>query len=112
LPIGALGRVYLLYPDPWPKARHHKRRFVNAATLAPLALRMAPGAELRLATDIPDYAEHAVAGAAETGLFEPLVASDPDWKHPWSGWRSTRYEAKALREGRQPHYLIWRRNDG
>jgi tRNA (guanine-N7-)-methyltransferase len=109
LPQGVLGRVYLLYPDPWPKARHYKRRFVNPETLAPLALRMESGAELRLATDILDYAEHAVMAAAETGLLAPVVTAEPDWARPWSGWESTRYEAKALREGRRPHYLVWRR---
>jgi tRNA (guanine-N7-)-methyltransferase len=109
LPPGILGRVYLLYPDPWPKARHHKRRFASAGALAPLARAMAAGAELRLATDIPDYAEHAVAGAAETGAFEPMVTGPPDWHAPWGGWTGTRYEAKALSEGRVPHYLVWRR---
>jgi tRNA (guanine-N7-)-methyltransferase len=109
LQAGTLGRVYLLYPDPWPKARHHKRRYASAESLVPLAHAMAGGAELRLATDIADYAEHAVAAAAETRLFEPVVASEPGWREPWEGWVRTRYEAKALREGRLPHYLIWRR---
>jgi tRNA (guanine-N7-)-methyltransferase len=109
LPPGTLGRVYLLYPDPWPKARHHKRRLASPGTLAKLARAMAPGAELRLATDIPDYAEHAVAAAAAAGCLEPVVAAAPAWHAPWPGWAGTRYEAKALREGRVPHYLVWRR---
>jgi tRNA (guanine-N7-)-methyltransferase len=109
LPEAILGRVYLLYPDPWPKARHHKRRLAEPDTLTELARAMAPGAELRLATDIPDYAEHAVAAAAETGRFEPVVTGPPAWHAPWPGWHSTRYEAKARREGRVPHYLVWRR---
>lgn len=109
LPHEVLARVYLLYPDPWPKTRHHKRRFVNSETLGPVALRMAPGAELRLATDIPEYAEHALQGAEETGLLEPLVASGPKWDRPWPDWKGTRYEHKALREGRKPRYLVWRR---
>ncbi len=109
LATGTLGRVYLLYPDPWPKARHHKRRFASSGTLAELARVMAPGAELRLATDIPDYAEHAVAAAAEAGCFEPVVTGAPAWHAAWPGWPGTRYETKALREGRVPHYLVWRR---
>jgi tRNA (guanine-N7-)-methyltransferase len=109
LPEGALGRVYLLYPDPWPKARHLKRRFMNAAGLAPLARAMESGAELRLATDIADYAEHAVVEAEASGAFEPVTVAEPAWRRPWGGWSGTRYEAKALREGRAPHYLVWRR---
>lgn len=109
LPEASLGRVYLLYPDPWPKARHHKRRLAGAETLAALARRMAPGAELRLATDIADYADHAIKGAAATGLLEPVTITVPERFRPWPGWHPTRYEAKALREGRRPGYLVWRR---
>jgi tRNA (guanine-N7-)-methyltransferase len=104
-----LGRVYLLYPDPWPKPRHRKRRFLSGGNLAALARAMAPGAELLLATDIADYALHAAAETARVAAFEPLVSAAPDWHQPWSGWTGTRYEAKALRAGRRPHYLIWRR---
>jgi tRNA (guanine-N7-)-methyltransferase len=109
LPPACLGRVFLLYPDPWPKARHVKRRFASEANLAALARVMRPGAELRLATDIPAYAEHAVAAAAEVPELEALVAGPPGWHAPWAGWPGTRYEAKALRAGRTPHYLVWRR---
>jgi tRNA (guanine-N7-)-methyltransferase len=109
LPEGALGRVFLLYPDPWPKTRHHKRRYANPENLAPLARAMRGGAELRLATDIADYADHAVAAVAETGCFEPVTIDEPARAEAWEGWPGTRYEAKALREGRRPHYLVWRR---
>jgi tRNA (guanine-N7-)-methyltransferase len=109
LPEGALDRVYLLYPDPWPKPRHHKRRLASADTLRVLARAMTPGAELRLATDIPEYAAHAAAAAAQSGRFEPVVTAAPGWARPWPGWVQTRYETKALREGRRPHYLVWRR---
>jgi tRNA (guanine-N7-)-methyltransferase len=109
LPDGALGRVYLLYPDPWPKARHHKRRFASAGPLGDLARAMRPGAELRLATDIADYAEHAVAAAAAGPALAPVVAGAPDCWQPWAGWRGTRYEAKAVSAGRRPHYLVFRR---
>jgi tRNA (guanine-N7-)-methyltransferase len=106
LPAGLLGRVFLLYPDPWPKARHHRRRFMNPENLALLGPAMAPGAELRLATDIPDYAEHAAAAVAASADFEPLPG-DPAL--PWPGWPGTRYEAKALKAGRRPLYLTFRR---
>jgi tRNA (guanine-N7-)-methyltransferase len=104
LPAGALDRVFLLYPDPWPKARHHRRRFMRSENLALLRPAMAPGAELRLATDIPDYAEHALAAAADAGGFEPRGA---DRRQGWPDWPGTRYEVKALRAGRRPHYLTF-----
>jgi tRNA (guanine-N7-)-methyltransferase len=100
LPAGSLDRVFLLYPDPWPKARHHRRRFMNPDNLGLLRPAMTPGAELRVATDIPDYAEHALeAVAAADGFRVEVLAS------PWPDWPGTRYEAKALRAGRRPHYL-------
>jgi tRNA (guanine-N7-)-methyltransferase len=106
LPQGGLGRVYLLYPDPWPKRRHADRRFVNHRNLDPLAPLMAPGAELRIATDVPEYVEHARAILAERADFR-LIDIDP--RTPWQGWPGTRYEAKALREGRTPTYLRYER---
>jgi tRNA (guanine-N7-)-methyltransferase len=109
LPDGALARVFLLYPDPWPKARHHRRRFVSEENLAMLARAMARGAELRLATDIPDYVEHALA-AVEAAEGWSVVAPEADRGVPWPEWPGTRYEAKAVREGRRPHYLTFRRD--
>ena len=108
LPEAALARVSLLYPDPWPKTRHRARRFMNAENLAALARTTPPGAELRLATDIADYARHALSEAAAAPGFA-VVGGPDDWATPWPGWRTTRYEAKALREGRRPQYLIFRR---
>jgi tRNA (guanine-N7-)-methyltransferase len=104
LPAGSLARVYLNYPDPWPKARHHRRRFVTPGYLLPLARAMAPGAELRLATDIADYARQAREEVPQAGF-----AAVADSGAPWDGWLSTRYEQKALREGRVPQYLVFRR---
>ncbi|MGF1502395.1 MAG: tRNA (guanosine(46)-N7)-methyltransferase TrmB [Paracoccaceae bacterium] len=109
LPAGAIARVYLLYPDPWPKKRHWKRRFVNAGNLDALARVMAPGAELRVATDIEDYVRHSLEAVAVHGRFRWTAERPRDWREPWPGWPSTRYEQKALREGRRPHYLIFRR---
>ncbi|MBD3765884.1 MAG: tRNA (guanosine(46)-N7)-methyltransferase TrmB [Rhodobacterales bacterium] len=104
LPVGALAKVFLNYPDPWPKARHHRRRFVTPGYLGPLARAMAPGAEFRLATDIADYARQAREEVPQAG-FAPVSDSGT----PWEDWIRTRYEAKALREGRVPEYLTWRR---
>ena len=105
IPEGALGRVYLLYPDPWPKKKHHRRRFVNAENLAALARGMRAGAELRIATDIGDYVRHSLEAIEASPDFEWTGESPADWRSPWAGWPGTRYEAKALREGRRPHYL-------
>lgn len=103
LPEGALARIFLLYPDPWPKTRHHKRRFMSPENLAALGRAAAAGAELRLATDIADYARHALA-AAEGSLWRWRAG---DLRRPWPDWPSTRYEAKALRAGRDPQYLTF-----
>jgi tRNA (guanine-N7-)-methyltransferase len=111
LPTGSIGRVFLLYPDPWPKARHHKRRFVNPGPLDQLARIMAPGAELRIATDIEDYVRHALERMARDPRFAWTAERPDDWRAPWPGWTATRYEAKALREGRRPHYLTFRRTE-
>lgn len=105
----SLSRVFLLYPDPWPKKRHHRRRFVTAEHLEPLARLMKPGAELRVATDIPDYVRQTLEQVPRHG-FEWMANSPADWRQPWDDWLSTRYEQKALREGRTPSYLTFRRN--
>jgi len=109
LPGGSVAQVFLLYPDPWPKKRHHKRRFVNPSNLDQLARIMAPGAVLRLATDIDDYVRHALEVLERDGRFAALDLGPADGREPWPGWPGTRYEAKALREGRTPHYLSFRR---
>ena len=109
IPDAALGRVYLLYPDPWPKKKHHRRRFVSAENLSALARVMRPGAELRIATDIEDYVRHTLEAAQASPEFDWTARAPADWRAPWPGWHRTRYEAKAVREGRRPHYLILRR---
>jgi len=108
LPAASVERAFLLYPDPWPKTRHHRRRFVTPEHLIPLARALAPGAELRVATDIPDYVRQALIEVPKAG-FEWCAESPKDWQTPWSDWPSTRYEQKALREGRTPHYLTFHR---
>ena len=109
LPPASIARVFLLYPDPWPKRRHHKRRFVSAGNMDALARVMAPGATLHLATDIGNYARHALEVIMPDPRFAWLAERAGDWRRPWPGWPGTRYEEKALREGRIPHYLSFRR---
>jgi len=109
IPDGSLSKVFLLYPDPWPKKKHHRRRFVTPEHLEPLAKKMKQGAELRIATDIEDYVRQSLEEIAFRGDFEWMGEKPSDWKEPWSDWTSTRYEQKALREGRVPHYLSFRR---
>ncbi|WP_424984481.1 tRNA (guanine(46)-N(7))-methyltransferase TrmB [Microbulbifer sp. S227A] len=108
LPAGSIRRAFLLYPDPWPKTRHHRRRFVTPEHLGPLHRVLAPGAILRVATDIPDYVRQTLEEVPRAG-FEWLAERPSDWRAPWDDWLSTRYEQKALREGRVPHYLTFRR---
>ena len=108
LPEVSVSKAFLLYPDPWPKKKHHRRRFVTEEHLVPLHRVMKPGAEFRVATDIPDYVRQAMEEIPKVG-FEWLAECAEDWRRPWDDWVSTRYEQKALREGRVPHYLTFRR---
>jgi tRNA (guanine-N7-)-methyltransferase len=109
LPTGSVAKAFLLYPDPWPKARHHRRRFVTDEHLTPLADKLVDGAQFRIATDIPDYVRQALEEAPKAG-FHWLAEHPNDWRKPWGDWLSTRYEQKALREGRTPHYLTFRKS--
>jgi len=104
LPEGSIAKAFLNYPDPWPKKRHHRRRFVTQDHLVPLARVLAPGAEFRVATDIEDYVRQTLEEVPMAG-FELVSSSDV----AWDDWISTRYEQKALREGRPPHYVTFRR---
>jgi tRNA (guanine-N7-)-methyltransferase len=105
LPEGSLDKAFLLYPDPWPKARHHRRRFVTEEPLRLLARAMKAGAELRVATDIEDYVRQTLEEVPRAGF---ALERGPVGE-PWEDWTRTRYEAKAVREGRAPHYLTFRR---
>ncbi len=107
LPDACLDKAFLNYPDPWPKARHHRRRFVTPGYLALLARVMKPGAEFRVATDIPDYVRQTLEEVPPAGF--DLIAQTGQGQ-AWDDWISTRYEQKALREGRDPHYLTFRRH--
>ncbi len=108
LPGASITRAFLLYPDPWPKTKHHRRRFVTAEHLGPLARVMVAGGEFRVATDIPDYVRQTIAEVPKAG-FDLVRAEQRGDRLPWDDWASTRYEQKALREGRLPHYLTFRR---
>jgi tRNA (guanine-N7-)-methyltransferase len=105
VPDGSFDRVYILYPDPWPKRRQRKRRLVSDSMLAMLARIMKPGAELRFASDIDDYIGWVLARALRSNRFRWTATRAEDWRKPYEGWPGTRYEAKAIREGRVPSYL-------
>ncbi|MBM3550992.1 MAG: tRNA (guanosine(46)-N7)-methyltransferase TrmB [Alphaproteobacteria bacterium] len=107
LPDDSLGRVYLFYPDPWPKRRHRKRRFVARDNLDRLARVMHTGAELRFATDIDDYAAWTLARLRAHPAFAWRAQRADDWRTPWPGWTRTKYEAKAMADGRHPVYLTF-----
>ena len=109
LPVGALTRIDLLYPDPWPKRRHWKRRFIQDESLARLARILKTGGELRFATDIADYAAWALARVLRSQDFVWTAESASDWRNAWPDFFPTRYEAKAKREGRTPAYFIFRK---
>jgi tRNA (guanine-N7-)-methyltransferase len=105
LPAEGVAKAFLLYPDPWPKARHHRRRFVTPEHLGPLHRCLKPGAEFRVATDIADYVRQTLEEVPRAGF----ARVDHPMDRPWPDWHRTRYEAKALREGRAPNYLTFRR---
>jgi tRNA (guanine-N7-)-methyltransferase len=110
VPDGALSFLYLLHPDPWPKARHAKRRMVNDRPVELFAAKLRPGGEFRLATDDPTYLDWSLMlMQRHTNQLEWLARHPRDFLEPSGGWIDTRYGAKARREGRRPYYLRYRR---
>lgn len=107
LPDGSLDGVDLFYPDPWPKKRHWKRRFVSKASLDRFARVIKPGGLFRFASDIDTYVNWTLQHCRRHPDFEWRAGSNLDWETPYQGWPGTRYEAKALREGRTPAYLTF-----
>lgn len=105
LPAGSLDAIDLLYPDPWPKRRQRKRRFVSERTLALLARALRPGGRFRFASDIDDYVGWTLARLLDSPDFDWSDERADDWRRPYPGWIRTRYEAKAVREGRVSSYL-------
>ena len=105
LPDRSLGRAFILYPDPWPKERHKKRRIVAPETLDQLARTLRPGAELRLATDDADYADWIAAAVEAHPAFIALSRVAGDWPDRPADWPATRYEQKAVAAGRMPRFF-------
>lgn len=115
LPDGSLAAAFILFPDPWPKLRHHKRRFVNQENLMQIARVLRPGARLRIASDIPDYVRWALEAIARFNrsgrrCFSWTAQSRTDWQQRPADWPPTRYEGKALEAGRVPAYLQFERS--
>ncbi|TWG92400.1 tRNA (guanine-N7-)-methyltransferase [Mesorhizobium sp. J18] len=109
LPEASITQIDLLYPDPWPKKKHWKRRFVNRSNLDRFARVLRPEGTFRFASDIDTYVNWTLLQCDRHPAFEWQVASADDWRQPYEGWPGTRYEAKAMREGRVPAYLTFRR---
>jgi tRNA (guanine-N7-)-methyltransferase len=109
LPSGSLDRVDLLYPDPWPKKRHWKRRFVNKQNLAGFACALCSGGSFRFVSDIDSYVAWTLRHCLSRPEFEWTAERADDWRMPFPDWPGTRYEAKALAAGRRPTYLEFRR---
>ncbi len=105
LPDASLGRVFIFYPDPWPKRRQRKRRFLSDEMLSRLARAMRPGAELRFASDIDDYCGWVLTRLLRSPDFVWTAERAADWRSPWPHWVRTRYETKAFAEGRRGCYL-------
>ena len=112
LPKAALQRAFILFPDPWPKRRHAKRRLVARPTLELLAGVLAPGGELRVATDIGDYARTILHSIGAEAAFEWHAAGPADWRQRGPDWPQTRYEAKAANEGRRCYFFRFCRTAG
>ena len=106
-PDAFFSRVFILYPDPWPKRRHHKRRVISEAMVGSLARVLKSGGQLRFATDIDDYAGWTLRRFLASPDFRWTASSATDWRTPWPDWRPTRYEVKARRAGRGSVYLTF-----
>jgi len=108
LPPSSVARIDLLFPDPWPKKRHAKRRFVNPQNLDRIVKCLRPGGRFRFATDVESYADWTRDAVAAHGGLEPARAPGEE-SEQWADWPGTRYEAKAIAAGRAPAYLIFRK---
>ena len=106
LPDASLGRAFILFPDPWPKTRHHRRRFIQMNTLDQLARVMKPGAELRFASDDPGYVEWTLERLMAHPAFAWTATRSSDWHTRPADWPPTRYEAKQLHG--KPAFLTFR----
>jgi tRNA (guanine-N7-)-methyltransferase len=109
LPARALSQIDLIHPDPWPKRRHWKRRFVQHATIVAMTRVLKPAGEFRFVSDISDYCAWTLAHFARTPNFIWTAERAADWREPWPDYTMTRYGRKAEREGREAAYLIFRK---
>jgi tRNA (guanine-N7-)-methyltransferase len=109
LPDGSVDRVFILFPDPWPKARHRKRRLVSAETVAELARALRCKGELRIATDVGEHASAILNTVLADGSYAWVASSADDWRRRPADWPPTRYEAKALEKGSRCYYFRFRR---
>jgi tRNA (guanine-N7-)-methyltransferase len=110
LPPACLDRVYLLYPDPWPKKRHNKRRFISPENLAELHRILKPSGDFIFASDIADYVSWTLTHIRRHGGFTWTARTADDWRRADDLWPGTRYEAKAIKAGRRPTYLHFARS--
>src|SRR6516225_8177283 len=109
LPDASLVRIDLIHPDPWPKRRHWKRRFVQNEMIEQLARILRPGGELRFVTDVADYAAWTLQHLIRSSHFDWTAQCADDWRNPWPGFTATRYHAKAARERRSSCFFVFRR---
>jgi tRNA (guanine-N7-)-methyltransferase len=109
LPPQSLARIDLIHPDPWPKRRHWKRRFVQDATITAMARVIKPGGEFRFVSDIDDYCAWTLWHLLRSADFRWMAERADDWRLPWNGYTMTRYGRKAEREGRVANYLRFER---
>jgi tRNA (guanine-N7-)-methyltransferase len=109
LPAHSLARIDLIHPDPWPKRRHWKRRFVQDATIAAMARALEPEGEFRFVSDIGDYCAWTLAHFMRASEFLWTAERASDWREPWANYTMTRYGRKAEREGRNAAYLVFRK---
>ena len=109
LPPHSAEALHVYFPDPWPKLRHHKRRIVAPGPVAALGRVLRDGAELRIATDDPDYKGWILAQVLADGAFEWCARQPSDWRIRPADWPETRYEAKARAAGRTPSFFRFRR---
>jgi tRNA (guanine-N7-)-methyltransferase len=110
LPASSLARLDLIHPDPWPKKRHWKRRFVQNATIAQITRILKSGGEFRFVSDIESYCEWTLIHMLRAKEFSWTAERADDWRLPWAGYTMTRYGGKAAREGRRAAYLVFRRS--
>ncbi|HFC04745.1 MAG TPA: tRNA (guanosine(46)-N7)-methyltransferase TrmB, partial [Rhizobiales bacterium] len=109
IPDESLSRLFLLYPDPWHKQRHKKRRFVNVESIGQFHRMLKPGGVFRFASDIEDYVYWVVKNIDGHGGFKYAGKTISDWRQAPQDWHQTRYEQKAIREGRTPAYISFER---